>query len=237
MGMFTSASSFEYYPFQNLLTKISNNDNLFKGQSTFIVEMYELKNILKKSNRNSMILCDELTSGTETASSTGLVTSSIIHLIKKNTNFLFTTHLHELKRFKEITENSDLDVYHFDIDVDPMDGVKYNRKLQKGFGKEKYGIEIAQAIGLDKEFIKSAFNFRNKHEGNNSELLNYKKSRYNSKVFVDKCNRCGSKHDLHTHHIHEQHTSNKNGIINHFPKNIRHNLEILCEECHIKHHK
>ena len=237
MGMFTSASSFEYYPFQNLLTKISNNDNLFKGQSTFIVEMYELKNILKKSNRNSMILCDELTSGTETASSTGLVTSSIIHLIKKNTNFLFTTHLHELKRFKEITENSDLDVYHFDIDVDPMDGVKYNRKLQKGFGKEKYGIEIAQAIGLDKEFIKSAFNFRNKHEGNNSELLNYKKSRYNSKVFVDKCNRCGRKHDLHTHHIHEQHTSNKNGIINHFPKNIRHNLEILCEECHIKHHK
>ena len=237
MGMFTSASSFEYYPFQNLLTKISNNDNLFKGQSTFIVEMYELKNILKKSDRNSMILCDELTSGTETASSTGLVASSIIHLIKKNTNFLFTTHLHELKRFKEITENSDLDVYHFDINVDPINGVKYNRKLQKGFGKEKYGIEIAQAIGLDKEFIKSAFNFRNKHEGNNSELLNYKKSRYNSKLFVDKCNRCGSKHDLHTHHIHEQHTSNKNGIINHFPKNIKHNLEILCEQCHIKHHK
>lgn len=236
MGMYTSASHFEYYPYKSLLTKISNNDNLFKGQSTFIVEMQELKNILKKCNSHSMILCDELTAGTETYSATGIVASTVCQLVKRDSNFLFTTHLHELMMFEEIKNNSDIEIFHFDISVN-KDSVVYKRKLEPGSGKSKYGIEIAKALDLDSEFIKMAFDFRNRYEGYNSELLNSKKSRYNSKVFVDICNRCGSRENLHTHHINEQKLSNKNGLIKHFPKNIKHNLEILCESCHIKHHK
>ena len=89
-GMFVSCKNMEYYPFKNLMTKISSNDNLFKGQSTFIVEMLELKEILLKSDKYSMILCDELTAGTETNSATGIVASAILSLIKKDVNFLFT---------------------------------------------------------------------------------------------------------------------------------------------------
>ena len=236
MGMYTSCKSFTYFPFTNLLTKISSDDNLFKGQSTFIVEMLELKNILHKADSNSMILCDELTAGTETLSANGIVASAMQLLIENNSNFLFTTHLHELMQFPEIKNNDKIDVYHFDIEVG-CDSINYNRKLKKGSGKTKYGVEIAQALGLNKKFIKNAFKYRNLIEGGNTQILNFKKSRYNTKVFVDKCTSCGNIKNLHTHHIYEQKLSDDNDIIKHFPKNIKHNLLILCEQCHMKIHQ
>ena len=63
-----------------------------------------------------------------------------------------------------------------------------------------------------------------------------KRSRYNQKVIVDHCEKCGSEEHLHTHHIHEQYTANEKGMIEHFHKNTEHNLMILCEECHKKEH-
>ena len=55
-GMFVPASKFIYYPYNYLFTRILGNDNLFKGLSTFAVEMSELRTILKYSNENSIIL-------------------------------------------------------------------------------------------------------------------------------------------------------------------------------------
>ena len=159
-GMYVSCKDMKYYPFKNVMTKISSNDNLFKGQSTFIVEMLELKEILLKSDEYSMILCDELTAGTETNSATGIVASSIMCLIKKQTNFMFTTHLHGLMEFEEIINQKQLDIFHFKIKID-YDNVEYERKLIKGSGNSRYGIEIANAMGLDKSFIKQAYKFRN----------------------------------------------------------------------------
>ena len=62
-----------------------------------------------KSDENSLILCDELTAGTETESATGIVASSIFHLLKKKTNTVFTTHLHSIMQFPEISINDDPD--------------------------------------------------------------------------------------------------------------------------------
>jgi len=235
MGMFVSTSEFNYYPFTQLLTKISTIDNMYKGQSTFIVEMQELKNILEKSNERSMILCDELTSGTETDSATGLVSSALLHLINKKALFLFTTHLHSIIEFEEISQNNILDICHFDIEVNG-DNIIYKRKLEKGSGKSLYGIEIAAALGLDKNFIKDAYKFRSKFQGTENELLTDKRSRYNVKIIMDMCRVCGNTNNLHTHHIKPQKLSNKNGFINHFHKNNKHNLTVLCESCHQKFH-
>ena len=236
-GMYVSCKEMEYYPFKNVMTKISSNDNLFKGQSTFIVEMLELKEILLKSDKHSMILCDELTAGTETNSATGIVASSILSLLEKNTNFMFTTHLHGLMDFEEISNHEKLDIFHFKIKID-YDNVEYERKLIKGSGDSRYGIEIANAMGLDKSFIKTAYKFRNKFENKDQEFLNNKRSRYNASKIIDKCEKCGCKDDLHTHHINEQHKSNSDGIIDErFHKNTKFNLMTLCKKCHIEVHK
>ena len=92
-------------------------------------------------------------------------------------------------------------------------------------------------MGLDSQFIKKAFEFRSKLDGINAEILSNKRSRYNKKVIVDACEKCGAKKNLHTHHISHQKDSNKNGNIGHFHKNTSHNLMILCETCHTKIHK
>lgn len=236
-GMYVSCKDMKYYPFKNVMTKISSNDNLFKGQSTFIVEMLELKEILLKSDEYSMILCDELTAGTETNSATGIVASSIMCLIKKQTNFMFTTHLHGLMEFEEIINQKQLDIFHFKIKID-YDNVEYERKLIKGSGNSRYGIEIANAMGLDKSFIKQAYKFRNMFENKDQEFLKNKRSRYNSSKIIDNCEKCGDNTNLHTHHIQHQSKSDKDGIISDkFHKNTKFNLMTLCEKCHIEIHK
>ena len=235
MGMYVSAVSFEFTPYHRLLTKISTLDNLFKGKSTFVCEMLELKHILQVADHHSLILCDELTAGTETSSATGIVASAILSLLKKNANFIFTTHLHGLMDFQEITENDKLIIFHFSIDI-TSDKVKYKYTLLPGSGDSTYGIEIAKALGLESDFIKDAFKFRKDFNHEPQALLQNKRSRYNSKVIMDSCANCGVKASLQTHHLHEQAKADENGIIKHFHKNIRHNLKVLCEKCHQKQH-
>ena len=59
-GLYVPCSEFTYYPYNYLFTRILGNDNIFKGLSTFAVEMSELRTILKNANDNSIILGDEL---------------------------------------------------------------------------------------------------------------------------------------------------------------------------------
>ena len=59
-GLFCSCSQFKYYPYNYIFSRINNNDNIFKGESSFAVEMSELRSILKRSNKFSIVLGDEL---------------------------------------------------------------------------------------------------------------------------------------------------------------------------------
>ena len=255
-GFFCSCDSIEITPYVNLFTKISSNDNLFKGQSTFVAEMHCLKDMLQQSNSKTLILCDELTAGTETNSATGIVAAAISLFIKQETNFVFTTHLHGLMEFPEIRKNARLNVFHFKVSANKGEGgsIIQDRKLLSGSGESQYGIEIADAVGLPQQFIASAYEFRMKHQGQSSEILSNKRSKYNSKVIVDSCTECGFKPSvsykddgttpmpnqyLHVHHQEHQATANDDGRINgkNFHKNVRHNLVVLCEKCHQEHHK
>ena len=231
MGMFVSCKSFKISLYTKLLTKISSHDNLYKGQSTFVSEMTELRDILLCADKNTLTMFDELTSGTETNSSIGIVCSSILQLLKTNCNLLFTTHLHEINNIQQITNNNLIKLYHFDILLN-NNTLDFNRKLKEGPGDSEYGIEIAEKLNLPKEFIKQAYDFRKKFKGETKDFVNTKKSRYNSKIFVDQCQICGSKKQLQTHHINEQQDADKNGMIQHFHKNVKFNLLVVCETCH-----
>ena len=82
-GMYVPASEFIYQPFDYIFTRIADNDNLFKGQSSFAVEMSELRSILKRSNSRNIVLGDELCSGTESVSAQSIFAASVIKLAKE----------------------------------------------------------------------------------------------------------------------------------------------------------
>jgi DNA mismatch repair ATPase MutS len=181
-------------------------------------------------------LCDELTSGTETNSATGLVASSLKYLLGKDVHFMMSTHLHGIVEFNELVENDKLYVCHFDILIKDK-GVECDRVLKPGSGRKTYGIEIAKVIGLDKTFIRDAYEYRARYENGNMDFLQNKRSRYNKKVVMDCCKMCGAKDNLHTHHICEQRDADEDGVIDQqFHKNVTHNLLVLCETCHQKIH-
>jgi len=234
MGFFTSSKRFEYSPYHNCVTKISTTDNLFQGNSTFVTEMIELNNILNRASMKSMILSDELTAGTETSSSVGIVMSTIKRLIESESTFIFTTHLHEIMKFPQ-NDYDRIQICHIEIKLVDRD-IEFIRKIREGSGNELYGIEIARTLGLNSEFIRDANHFRDLYLNVNEEFLVNKRSRYNKKVIVDHCVLCGEQRNLHTHHIQEQHLANDDNLIGMTPKNIRHNLMVLCEKCHIKIH-
>ena len=236
-GMYVASKTFKFSLYHKLLTKISCHDDLYKGQSTFVSEMIELKHILLNSDKKTLAMFDELTSGTETESAISICCSSILELLDKKCNLLFTSHLHPITHFDEIKQHPLIDIFHFGIDF-TKDDFSFNRTLKKGQGEKEYGIEIADKLGLSKDFIKRSYNFRNKLKGQGDLFLNTKKSKYNSKIFIDKCQICGSHDNLQTHHIHEQHTADGDGMIEHFHKNIKFNLMVVCEKCHqsIHHH-
>jgi DNA mismatch repair protein MutS len=246
-GLYVAAKGFDFKPYDCVLSKISTIDNLFKGQSTFILEMKELNSMFKMSENNRcLLLCDELTAGTEIDSSIGIVSSAVEHFLESKCNFIFTTHLHGLKEIKNVVENPKLDIFHFKVSIESgSNKVDYNRKLEKGMGEENYGVEIASALGLNSSFVKNAFKYRSMFkyneeikDGDHGLLLNNRRSHFNKKVIMDACERCGSKTKLQTHHKVHQAEANQSGVIEdkQFHKNAKHNLEVLCEKCHQEEH-
>ena len=139
----------EYKPYKAIFTRIEAKDNLAKGLSTFAVEMLELKNIFNRANEDSLVLGDEIAHGTETLSALSIVASAVIKLAKKDINFVFATHLHQLMDLEEIKELPNVVAKHLEV---WFDGEKlvYDRKLKDGSGSSVYGLEFAKSIYMDK---------------------------------------------------------------------------------------
>lgn len=242
-GMFVPCSKMVYFPFYKIFTRISGEDNLFKGLSSFAVEMSELRNILKNSDSNTLVLGDEISHGTETISGVSIVASALINLSEVRSKFLFATHLHELSDLSEINDIKTLKNFHLEVKYDEnSDTLVYNRKLKEGSGSSVYGLEVAKAMDLDKSFIKKAYEIRKKiikqHNITKQDLLmdNIKKSNYNNNLYMEKCFFCENNAE-HTHHIIEQKEANLEGFIENIHKNHKSNLIPLCEKHHIELHK
>lgn len=235
-GFFVACRSLELAPYTLLFSKITSDDNLFRGQSTFVKEMGELRAILRGANESSLILSDELCSGTETLSATSILASTLLELSRKKSTFLFTTHLHGLVDLKEIRELARLSIYHFGVTIDNGE-IIYDRTLRPGSGEKLYGLEIARALNLGSEFIRTAFAFRAELIGEKGVILDTKRSKYNKKVYMHACQKCGVEKPkegyLETHHLNPQSQANECGIIDgRFHKDIADNLIVLCRKCH-----
>jgi DNA mismatch repair protein MutS len=233
-GLYVPAEKFEYKPYEMLMTRITGNDDILKGLSSFAIEMIELQNIIKRANDNTLIIGDEICRSTEVISANSIVASAVMMLSKKKSSFIFATHLHELVKLDEIKSLENVKPYHLSVIYNETDDtIIYERELKEGNGNPIYGIEVAKYIIKDKEFIENAQKIKNKLLNETNNVLTNKKSRYNGKLYMDKCYLCGSNENLETHHLIEQKEFKEGNK----SKNNLGNLIVICNECHKNIHK
>ena len=236
-GMYVPATHFEYYPYRHIFTRISGADNIFKGMSSFTVEMTELRNILQRCDKYSLVLGDEVCSGTEATSALAIVAAALDTMVKKKTSFVFATHLHELTDVEIVKKHiSDyIRVCHIHITIDDKNNIIYERKLKEGKGLSTYGIEVCKSLDLPSDFMKTAEMVRKQIQGYGNMLVSLERSRYNNELFMSECKICHARAE-DTHHIMYQCQSNTDGYFETFHKNNINNLIPLCKSCHDKEH-
>lgn len=241
-GLYVPAASFVYKPYSYIFTRILGNDNIFKGLSTFAVEMSELRTILRLANKNSLILGDELCSGTESISATSIFVAGIYKLHQVESSFIFATHLHEIIKYEEITGLSRLSLKHMSVVYDrEKDMLIYDRTLRDGPGTNMYGLEVCKSLSLPDDFLEMANNIRMKYNPQSASILALKTSHYSAKKVMGLCEKCGETMGTEVHHLQHQQVANTDGLIQSedlgmFHKNHPANLMTLCEKCHLEFH-
>ena len=241
-GLFVPCTHFSYKPYHSIFSRILGNDNLFKGLSTFAVEMSELRVILKMADENSLVLGDELCSGTETESALSIFVSGLMHLGERNSSHIFATHFHEIIRYKEIQNLERLSLKHMSVHYDrELDVLVYDRKLQDGPGNRMYGLEVCKSLHLDETFLKCAYGIRSKYFPEARGELVQTQSRYNGNKIRGMCEMCNKEMGQEVHHMQPQKEANEEGFIETsdsvFHKNHVANLMNICETCHDEHHR
>lgn len=239
-GLYVSGE-LTYKPFSKIITRLSGHDDIHTGKSSFIVEAGELRTILRNADQNTLVLGDELCRGTETTSGTSLTAATIEELIKREVKFIFSTHMHHLPKIglvKAVVQAERLRITHLSTSYDDESGrLIYNRKLEDGPGSSLYGLEVCRSLGISKDFIDRANEIRREFEQTPDLFLSTKKSKYNSRVYVDECTLCHARINLQSHHLKEQSKADQRGYIEHHHKNAVFNLLVLCETCHKKIHQ
>ena len=240
-GIYVPCSSFQYKPYTAMYSRILSNDNLFKGLSTFAVEISELRVILMNADENSFVLGDELCSGTETESALGIFMASLYHLHEKKSSFIFATHFHEIADYEELQNLERIALKHLEVRYDrETDSLVYDRKIKDGIGNRMYGLEVCKSLYLPETIIEYAYQIRNKYSSHileNSSVLSQKvtSTKYNSRKIRGICERCHSKMGEEIHHLWPQKDTDKDGYLdgqNWVHKNHPANLLSVCSKCH-----
>lgn len=242
-GLYVPCSSFTYSPYTNVMTRILGNDNLFKGMSTFAVEMSELRVILKCADKNSLILGDELCSGTEIDSAISIFVAGLQKLHALKSCFVFATHMHEIVDYEEIVQmqldgGGGLVTKHMAVTYDrARDVLIYDRKLRDGAGPSMYGLEVCKSLHLPDDFLKMANDIRLKYrDKKQAGDLNFKPSHFNAHKIKGMCEMCKQNLGEEVHHLQHQKEADEANFIQHFHKNHPANLMTVCESCHLKMH-
>ena len=156
IGSFVPAAEADISICDKIFTRIGASDDLAGGKSTFMVEMWEVSNILKNATSKSLVLLDEVGRGTSTYDGLSIAWS-VIEYITKNKDLrcktLFATHYHELVKLEGILPG----VKNYSVAVKKTkDSVVFLRKIIEGGADESYGIEVAKLAGLPDEVIDRA---------------------------------------------------------------------------------
>jgi DNA mismatch repair protein MutS len=156
MGSFVPADSAKIGLVDRVFTRVGAFDDLTRGQSTFMVEMTELANILNTATSRSLIVLDEIGRGTSTFDGLSIAWAVAEFIHNKNkvgAKTLFATHYHNLTELAEIYDG----IVNYNIAIkEDKDGIIFLRKVIPGGTNKSYGIEVAKLAGLPPDVIKRA---------------------------------------------------------------------------------
>ena len=148
VGSFVPAASADIGIVDRIFTRVGASDDLASGQSTFMVEMTEVANILRNATRHSLLILDEIGRGTSTFDGLSIAWAVVEHI--SNTRLLgaktlFATHYHELTELEGKIDN----VHNYCIAVkEKGDDIVFLRKIVKGGADRSYGIQVAKLAGV-----------------------------------------------------------------------------------------
>ena len=154
IGSFVPATSAKICLVDKIFTRIGASDDLSMGQSTFMVEMSEVSNILKNATNNSLLILDEIGRGTSTFDGLSIAWS-VIEFISKHllAKTLFSTHYHELTELEGLLDG----VKNYQISVKEYNNsIIFLRKIVRGGASRSFGIEVASLAGLPDEVLNRA---------------------------------------------------------------------------------
>lgn len=156
IGSFVPCASADISVCDKIFTRIGASDDLAAGKSTFMVEMWEVSNILENATNKSLVLLDEVGRGTSTYDGLSIAWS-VIEYICKNSNLrsktLFATHYHELTKLEGMING----IKNYSVAVKKIrNEIVFLRKIVPGGADKSYGIEVAKLAGLPKEVINRA---------------------------------------------------------------------------------
>jgi DNA mismatch repair protein MutS len=156
IGSFVPADQANIGICDRIFTRVGASDDLASGQSTFMVEMTEVANILRNATRNSLLILDEIGRGTSTFDGLSIAWAVVEHI--SNTKLLgaktlFATHYHELTELEGIMSG----VNNYCIAVKEQgDDIVFLRKIVKGGADKSYGIQVAKLAGVPDSVIQRA---------------------------------------------------------------------------------
>ncbi len=149
IGSFVPAKVAEIPLIDKIFTRIGASDNLISDQSTFMVEMTEMANILKNATSNSLLILDEIGRGTSTFDGLSIawsVVEYVTSIIKAKT--LFATHYHELTELEGVVDG----IKNYKVTVKEMQGgIVFLHKIMRGGANRSFGIEVAELAGVLKD--------------------------------------------------------------------------------------
>jgi len=155
IGSFVPAKEARIGVVDKIFTRVGASDDLASGQSTFMLEMNEVANILKNATKRSLIIYDEIGRGTSTYDGMSIAKAVAEYTAGKKlgAKTLFATHYHELTSI----ENELPGIVNYNIAAKKKgDDIVFFRKIVKGAADESYGIEVAKLAGIPNEVIKRA---------------------------------------------------------------------------------
>ncbi len=154
IGSFVPAKYAEISLTDRIFTRVGASDDLSQGQSTFMVEMMEVANIMDNATNNSLIILDEIGRGTSTFDGLSIAWAVVEYLSKNmKVKTLFSTHYHELTELENFIEG----VKNYKIAVKELNGnIVFLRKIVRGSTSKSFGIEVAALAGVKQEIIERA---------------------------------------------------------------------------------
>ena len=156
IGSFVPAKSAKIGVVDRIFTRVGASDDIASGQSTFMLEMSEVSNILKNATKNSLIILDEIGRGTSTYDGLSIAWAVAEYINNKRTvgaKTMFATHYHEMTELEDRLEG--IKNYRVAVNKDG-DNITFLRRIVRGGADESYGIEVAALAGVPNTVIKRA---------------------------------------------------------------------------------